>query len=94
MKRIIVATLSTLVLSTLVAPGAKAIRPELLPQRIHPTLSAEKSPALTSENKTEETKKTVAMPDQKTTSNRMKQQESEEATFEYREKVYREKYGS
>jgi len=93
MKRIIIATLSTLVLSTLVVPEAKAIRPELLPQRLHPTFS---SPALTpgSEIKIERFEKAVVAPEQKASSNKVKPQQSEEPPFGYFEKIYREKYGS
>lgn len=45
MKRLISAVLATLALSTLVAPGAQAIRPELLPERVHPTIHTDNSVA-------------------------------------------------
>lgn len=94
MKRMIIATLSTLVLSTLVVPEAQAIRPELLPQRIHPTLSAEPTPTSASQIKLERVEKAVVMPTQKAASDAVQAPQSEEPPFGYFEMIYREKYGS
>ncbi|MDX2229517.1 MAG: hypothetical protein NW220_07760 [Leptolyngbyaceae cyanobacterium bins.349] len=93
MKRIIIATLSTLVLSTLVAPSAKAIRPELLGHPVHPTISEATAPIQASEMKIEQTEKAGLMRDEKA-ANKLQSQPSEQPPFEYFEKIYREKYGS
>lgn len=94
MKRIIVATLSTLVLSTLVAPGAKAIRPELLGHPVQSTISEETVPTSAFEMKLEPIGRASVTPDQKATADKVKPQQIEEPSFEYFEKIYREKYGS
>ena len=93
MKRILVATLSTLVLSTLVSP-AKAIRPELLPQPIHPTISGKTVSAVPVEIKVEPSQKNATVSGQKTNSEMVQSQFDEKPSFEYFEKFYREKYGS
>jgi hypothetical protein len=94
MKRIIIATLSTLVLSTLVTPGAKAIRPELLSHPVHPTISEATPSIAPSEMTAEPSQKPVSQSAPKTNSATVKPQQSDDPPFGYFEKVYREKYGS
>lgn len=94
MKRMIVATLSTLVLSTLVAPGAQAIRPELLPYPVHPTISEATTSTEPSETKLELSQKQLSMSSQKTIPATVQPQQSEIPPFGYFEKIYREKFGS
>lgn len=91
MKRIILATVSTLVLSALITPEAQAIRPELLPQSIHPTLSS-KTLNTAPQSEVELSQKSEQMPvDQ----NRFEGQteKREEPSSSYFDKAYREKYG-
>ncbi len=95
MKRLISAVLSTLVLSALVAPGAKAIRPELLPERVHPTIhtdnSAEPKPT---EMAQKPTIQTSMQKDQAQKPAEMKAApQSEELPFGFFENYYREHYG-
>jgi len=94
MKRIIVATLSTLVLTTLITPSAKAIRPELLNHPVHPTIVEETAPVVPVEMKVELSKKDITATIQKMNSETVQPQQSEEPPFGYFEKIYREKYGS
>lgn len=94
MKRIIVATLSTLMLSTLVAPGAEAIRPELSGRPVQSTVLEETTPAPVAERKMERIEKAVIMPNEKASPDKVQSQPNERPSFEYFEKVYREKYGS
>jgi hypothetical protein len=92
MKRILVATLSTLVLSASIAPAAHAIRPELLPQSNYPSASAEKvTPNLPQETSLEASQKPSMMPAQEAAA---KTQLESEKDFYYFERLYKEKYGS
>jgi len=93
MKWIILTTVSTLVLSTLVVPSAKAIHPELLSTPVHPTISAETMIAAPLELQIESTQK-PQKPVQKSNSAIEQFQLGEEPPFGYFEKIYREKYGS
>jgi hypothetical protein len=94
MKRIIVVTLSTLVLSALVAPSAKAIRPELLPQPVQsatPTQTTTPSQPQLTETAPEQ--KTTLAPMPNDSAKMVQPQPSEESLFYYFEALHREKYG-
>lgn len=94
MKRLLASVASTLVLSTLVAPNAQAIRPELLPERMHPTFSSE---AVIKQELTQpvEVKKEQAVKPAQTPAAEMKQPASGNTpSFEYFERIYLEKFGS
>lgn len=93
MKRVFIATLSTLFLSAMVAPGAKAIRPELLGHLAHPTIHEDATPTKPVEMKAGLSQKPEAMSLQKESAT-IQTPMSEELPFDYFEKFYREKYGS
>lgn len=97
MKRLISAVLSTLVLSALVAPGAKAIRPELLPERVHPTIhtddSAKSQPVEMAQQETVQT----SMPkiqEQKPATEVKRVPQSDNLPFGFFENYYRQNYGN
>ncbi len=93
MRRILAVATSTLVLSTLVAPGAKAIRPELLPQRSHPTISEAVISRETVQNSP--VKKTDELPQSSQPSQAIqKSTDSKKPSFEDFEKAYKDKYGT
>lgn len=96
MKRLMSAVLSTLVLSALVAPGAKAIRPELLPERVHPTIHtdkvAEPKPVEMVQKPTVQTSMQTSH-DQKTVEVKASAQ-SEQLPFGFFENYYRQHYGN
>uniref|UniRef100_A0A832H5L2 Uncharacterized protein n=1 Tax=Oscillatoriales cyanobacterium SpSt-402 TaxID=2282168 RepID=A0A832H5L2_9CYAN len=94
MKRVLAAVTSTLILSTLVAPGAKAIRPELLPQRVHPTFSTEAALNQETTQAPKMEKEQSSMQTQKPLQEVQKSTGSNELTFEQLEKAYKDKYGS
>jgi hypothetical protein len=94
MKWLVGAALSTLVLSALVAPGAKAIRPELLPERVHPTIhtdtSTEPKPIEMSQ------KPTVSMPkaQEQKPAEVQRAPQSDNLPFGFFENYYRQHYGN
>jgi hypothetical protein len=97
MKRLMSAVLFTLVLSALVAPGAKAIRPELLPERVHPTIhtdnSAESKPVEMAQQPTVQ----ASMPktqEQKPVEEVKRVPESDNLPFGFFENYYRQHYGN
>lgn len=96
MKRLISAVLSTLVLSTLVAPGAQAIRPELLPERVHPTVhtdqAAEPQPVEMTQQPTMQT--SMQTPNDQKPVEVKPAPQSQEVPFSFFENYYREHYGS
>lgn len=95
MKRLISAVLSTLVLSALVAPGAKAIRPELLPERVHPTIhtndAAEPKPGELTQQSIVQT--SMQTPHEQKSVEVKPISQSEELPFGFFENYYREHYG-
>lgn len=94
MKRMFIATLSTLFLSAIVAPGAKAIRPELLGHPVHPTIHEDVTPTKPVEMKLDLSRKEEAMPVKEEEPATVQPQMEEEPPFDYFEMLYREKYGS
>ncbi len=94
MKRIIAAVLSTLVLSTLVSPGAKATRPELLPQRVHPTISSDTTVPNMPTKSSKSVQQQTSMSTQRTNPEMFQPQQSGEPSFDYFEEAYRENYGT
>ena len=99
MKRMITASLFTLVLSTLFVPTAHALRPELRTEPIQETVSSDrtigmpaaKTPVTSAEDT--ENKASMLTKDQQTpqekTFNRFKP-----GSFEYFERLYLDRYGS
>jgi hypothetical protein len=91
MKRVILAAVSTLALSTLITPEAQAIRPELLPQSVHPTLSS-KTLNTGTQSEVELSQKSEQMPAEQKHSE-VQVEKRDEPSSSYFDKVYREKYG-
>ncbi|MBF2027730.1 MAG: hypothetical protein IGS48_13355 [Oscillatoriales cyanobacterium C42_A2020_001] len=93
MKRLLASVISTLVLSTLVAPNAQAIRPELLPERMHPTFSNEAAVKQESIQRVEVKKEQATKPAQ-TPNVEMEQPASNTPSFVDFERIYLDKFGS
>ena len=94
MKRLVAATLSTLVLTIFVTPGAQALRPELQPEQSLSTPSQSLPPSMPKDTKSNQNQPATHQTMDVQKSAPAQQQQSEETTFEDLERAYMEKYGS
>jgi hypothetical protein len=95
MKRLIGTGLMALLFATMVTPSAKAIRPELLPERVHPTIHTDVMPEQSSSAMKEWPKVQASMPTETAKSSEEKPlSDNERPPFEYFENIYRQLYGN
>jgi hypothetical protein len=95
MQRLIGSSLFALLLATMIAPSAKAIRPELLPERVHPTIHTDAISGQESAMLEKTPTVQVSMQSKTPKTSEAKQSSTNERpSFEYFENVYRQRYGN